>query len=129
MFLFGGETWYAVEFSWRPSRTASVYDVSREEWSEGPATPSDLFSTLIEQGVADGDRIHLFAQPDMEHFIYRFDTDEWLSVRPAAREREAAPAVVWNDRIYVIGGFLSRGLGSPAPSPGTVEFFALADAR
>lgn len=96
----------------RGERPVNVYDPETNRWSEGPAPPFQIHHF---QAVAyDGDVYVLNAWSDdfprengLSH-VYVFDTDadEWRREAPIppGRRRGAGAVVVYDDKIYLVGG-------------------------
>ncbi len=98
----------------RGSRRVEIYDPADSTWSTG-SLPPDNMQLHHFQAVAIGDTIYIISAytdtfPDEnaveEVLKYAVNTDQWVvgSTIPAARRRGSGGAVLYNGKIYLVGG-------------------------
>lgn len=96
----------------RGERPVEIYDPANNSWSKGATPPLSMHHF---QAVSHNGRIYVMGaftggfpdeKPIPNIYIYDPDTDTWTKGAkiPEDRRRGAAGAVVYNDKIYLIGG-------------------------
>lgn len=106
----------------RGVKPVQIYDPETETWSNGP---SSGFQMHHFQAVVYNDLIYVVgaytgvccdSESGISHvYTYNPQTNNWNQLHeiPANRRRGSTGAVVYNDKIYIVGG-LDGGHGSPA---------------
>ncbi|HTU68377.1 MAG TPA: kelch repeat-containing protein [Steroidobacteraceae bacterium] len=103
-----------------------VYDARKDRWSAGPAIePRGTAGAVVYCGA-----IHVFGGESQEKKsslgdVFRLDADkgEWSRMTPMPSARNFARAVVYRDRVYVVGGSLKAGQSHSSAGSPVVETF------
>ena len=115
----------------RGHKPLEIYDPITDHWTTGAAPPVEMHHV---QAVGYEGKVYVVGaysgtccadEFGLRHvYVYDPETDAWRrdAPVPAARQRGAAGAVVYQDRIYVVGG-LQGGHGTPATSHPWLDVF------
>ncbi|MEZ4708453.1 MAG: kelch repeat-containing protein [Caldilineaceae bacterium] len=100
----------------RGAKTVDIFDPAAKTWVAGTHKPP--FQIHHFQGVEFNGLIYILGAftgsypdetPVANVYIYNPDTDLWIEgpLIPAARQRGATGAVVYNNKIYIVGGIVN----------------------
>lgn len=109
-YVKSGDKFYLI--GGRGDRPVDIYDPAADSWTAGATAPVNMHHF---QAVAYDGKIYVMGaltgnypeEPPVPNiYIYHTETDEWEQGPeiPEDRRRGAAGAVVYNDKIYLVGG-------------------------